>query len=584
LNSSQGRNRPVPAQQRDLQEDCVPGSSPSFDERLEAALRRRGLLVFLALAVVGLVLAWRCRFIQDDAFISFVYARNLVEGRGLTWSGARIEGYTNPLWVLWIALGLRCGVDAIAWSWLGGMISFAATLIATWRLALRLLDRALPALLAVALLVVNYSVLAYATGGLETMAQTALLAWAAVAAEDLRRGAPRTVRNAATLSLLLAAAVMTRPDSALPGLALAAWAAFAMLRRHDARRVWLALVLPAALVLGAWLGWKLAYYGRLLPNTFYAKTGVTAAMTANGAAYIGRFLHWYRLWPVFAVGLVALAARRRDLDARLLAPLAVVVSWLAYIVLVGGDFMEFRLLVPITPFLFLLLAHLVCAQVAPLLRGQAVVIALVVIALLAWGSVHHARTFRTQTADQALDSIPALADFYKVYPDGDWSVIGRALRRELANTDPLVALDAVGAVPWYSGLRTVDQLGLNDAFVAEHGLRADASYRRPGHQRHASLTYLRERGVNFVIGHPTLVPLDVFAVAGNDPKWWQMADDWVYRTTPLNPGPIGPVRLVLVPVRPGQGLLAWYLTPTPALDAAIVRGGWPVWDFVAGAR
>lgn len=562
----------------------MPGTSPSFDERLETALRRHGLVVFLALAAIGLALAWRCRFIQDDAFISFTYARNLVEGRGLTWSGTRVEGYTNPLWVLWIALGLRCGAEAVAWSWLGGMISFAAMLVATWRLALRLLDRALPALLTVALLVANYSVLAYATGGLETMAQAALLAWAAVAAVDLHRGSPRDARNATALSLLLAAAVMTRPDSALPGLVLVAWAAYAMLRRRAARQAWLALVLPAALVLGVWLGWKLAYYGRLLPNTFYAKTGVTGAMAANGAAYIGRFLHWYWLWPVFAVGLAALAARRRDVSAGLLAPLAVVVSWLAYIVLVGGDFMEFRLLVPITPFLFLLLAHLVCAQVAPLLRGQVAVAALALVALLAAGSVHHARTFRTQTGDQALDSIPALADFYKVYPDGDWSVIGTALRRALANTDALLALDAVGAVPWYSGLRTVDQLGLNDAFVAEHGLRADASYRRPGHQRHASLPYLRERGVNFIIGHPSLVPLDVFAVAGNDPQWRRMADDWVYRTTPLNPEPIGAVRLVLLPVRPGQGLLMWYLTPTPALDAAIVGGGWPVWDFVAGAR
>jgi arabinofuranosyltransferase len=562
----------------------VPGTSPSFDERLEAALRRHGLVVFLALAAVGLALAWRCRFIQDDAFISFTYARNLVEGRGLTWSVARVEGYTNPLWVLWIAVGLRCGAEPVAWSWLGGMIAFAATLVATWRLALRLLDRALPALLAVALLVVNYSVLAYATGGLETMAQAALLAWAAVAAESLHRGSPRDARAAAALSLLLAAAVMTRPDSALPGLVLGAWAALALLRRRNTRSTWVALVLPAALVLGPWLGWKLAYYGRLLPNTFYAKTGVTGAMVANGAIYIGRFLHWYRLWPVFAVGLAALAVRRRDADARLLAPLAVVASWLAYIVLVGGDFMEFRLLVPVTPFLFLLLAHLVCAQVAPLLRGQTALVALAVVALLAWGSVHHARTFRTQTADQALDSIPALADFYKVYPDGDWSVIGNALRRELATADPLVALDAVGAIPWYSGLRTVDQLGLNDAFVAEHGLRADASYRRPGHQRHASLPYLRERGVNFVIGHPTLVPLDLFAVAGNDPQWRQMAGDWVTRTAPLNREPIGHVRLVLLPVRPGQGLLAWYLTPTPALDAAIVGGGWPVWDFDTGAR
>lgn len=559
-----------------------------FEAKVEATLRRRGAVAFAVMAVTGLVLAWRCRFVQDDAFISFVYARNLVAGHGLTWSGARVEGYTNPLWVLWIALGLRCGAEAVAWSWLGGMIAFAATLLATWRLALRLLERALPALLAVALLVANYSFVAYATGGLETMAQAALLAWAAVAAARLQQPSPGESRDAARLSLLLAGAVMTRPDSALPGLVLAAWAALALWRRGAPGRSRLALALPFALVVAPWLGWKLAYYGRVLPNTYYAKTGVTGAMVANGAAYLGRFLHWYLLWPVFAAGLAALAVRRRAAtarwtEARLLAPLAVVLTWCAYVVLVGGDFMEFRLLVPVLPFAFVLLAHLVCLEAAPLLRGRSTAIALAVLAGLSAASAHHARTFRGQTDDQALDSIPALANFYEVYPDGDWSVLGAALRRELSACDPLVALDAVGAIPWYSGLRTIDQLGLNDAFVAGHGLRADASYRRPGHQRHAPLAYLRERGVNLVMGHPTLVPLDLFAMAGNDPQWRRMAGEWVYRTAPLNPEPIGRVRLVLLPVRPGQGLLAWYLTPTPALDAAIVGGGWPVWDFDADA-
>ena len=557
--------------------------NPQPEDRIESALRRHGAIAFAIIAAAGLALAWLCRFVQDDAFISFIYARNLVEGHGPTWSGARVEGYTNPLWVLWIALGLRCGAEAVAWSWLGGMIAFAATLLATWRLALRLLDRALPALLAVALLAANYSFVAYATGGLETMAQAALLAWAAVAAAGLQSPAPREDRTPARLSLLLALAAMTRPDSALPGAVLFAWAALALARRRAPRRTWLALALPFALVTGPWLGWKLAWYGRLLPNTYYAKTGLSGAMLANGAAFVGRFLHWYALWPALALGLVALAVRRRDADARLLAPLAVVVTWLAYVVLVGGDFMEFRLLVPVLPFLFVLLAHLACRHVAPLLRAPAALVALVMLGALAAASTHHARTFRGQTDDQALDSIPALANFYEVYPDGDWSVIGTALRRELSAADPLIALDAVGAIPWYSGLRTVDQLGLNDAFVAQHGLRADASYRRPGHQRHASLAYLRERGVNLVMGHPTLVPLDLFAMAGNDPQWRSMAREWAYRTAPLNPEPIGRVRLVLLPVRPGQGLVAWYLTPSPALDGAIVGGGWPVWEFDAGA-
>jgi hypothetical protein len=35
-------------------------------------------------------------YVQDDAYISFAYARNLVEGNGLVFNvGERVEGYTN---------------------------------------------------------------------------------------------------------------------------------------------------------------------------------------------------------------------------------------------------------------------------------------------------------------------------------------------------------------------------------------------------------------------------------------------------------------------------------------------------------
>ena len=40
-------------------------------------------------------------FVCDDAFISFRYARNLLEGHGLVYNpGEYVESYSNFLWVL----------------------------------------------------------------------------------------------------------------------------------------------------------------------------------------------------------------------------------------------------------------------------------------------------------------------------------------------------------------------------------------------------------------------------------------------------------------------------------------------------
>ena len=42
----------------------------------------------------------------DDSMISMRYARNLAQGYGLVWNpgGPRVEGYTNPLWTVYMSL------------------------------------------------------------------------------------------------------------------------------------------------------------------------------------------------------------------------------------------------------------------------------------------------------------------------------------------------------------------------------------------------------------------------------------------------------------------------------------------------
>jgi hypothetical protein len=54
-------------------------------------------------ALVGHAIFYR--FLCDDAFISFRYARNWAAGDGLVFNPGfeRVEGYTNFLWVAWLA-------------------------------------------------------------------------------------------------------------------------------------------------------------------------------------------------------------------------------------------------------------------------------------------------------------------------------------------------------------------------------------------------------------------------------------------------------------------------------------------------
>lgn len=83
----------------------------------DPALREGINARLIVLAVVVVTLACVARAMQlaclsDDGFISFRYAQNLAEGRGLVYNaGEYVEGYTNLLWTLALAGFMRLGAQ-----------------------------------------------------------------------------------------------------------------------------------------------------------------------------------------------------------------------------------------------------------------------------------------------------------------------------------------------------------------------------------------------------------------------------------------------------------------------------------------
>src|SRR5213076_2726939 len=180
---------------------------------------------------------------------------------------------------------------------------------------------------------------------------------------------------------------------------------------------------------------------------------------------------------LLGVAAIAIAGRR----FRHGMPAAIAGAWIAYVVLVGGDFMEFRFFVPAMPALFAIIAEAVTIEPAPKLP-RAAVRALATVGLLAALSWRHAATFEGVAEDKSYDSVHAMATFYDVLPDQAWERPGLAIRGALAGTRATLACNGAGAIPYFADLPTIDQLGLNDAWVARHGVPPPASYARPGHQ------------------------------------------------------------------------------------------------------
>jgi arabinofuranosyltransferase len=526
-----------------------------------------GLAVCLLVPALGL-LAWGRRFVQDDAFISFRYARNLAEGQGLVFNpGEHVEGYTNFLWTLLMAAGLRLHVPIVFWSQLLGLLCCCASLAITFLLAKRLLHSAWWALIAVVVLGLNFSFSVFGTGGLETSLATmtvllaAYLAQVALDREQLRG------LDLASYSLVAALALLTRLDSAVLLAAPAGMLVWRLLRFPHSDlgaalprfRLVLALMLPAGGILGAWFLWKLSYYGSLFPLTFSVKTGGRLGPTLQqGARFLYQFARSYWLPPMV---LLVLVSSRRLIRVRGLAPLMITcLLWLAYVVRVGGDFMEFRMLVPMLPF-WTLCVLAVPAVCLPRCRLTLVAAGLVVTLAVA-GSYHHQTTFKNVAG---IESIRGLSRHLTAHR---WERVGEVLGEVFRGHEDevMLAVTAAGVIPYHSRLRTIDMLGLSDTMVAAQGIPFKT---QPGHERIASFHYLLRRGVNLVVGHPLIVPGDWRP----DPS--RPLDAHSFRLIDARPIDLPPTARVLeIPLDQENKLLALYLVPNPQVEKAIQDRAW----------
>ena len=402
------------------------------------------------------------------------------------------------------------------------------------------------------------------------MLQTCCIVWAHVlVARSLTEDRGLTVVRALGVSALAGLAGLTRMDSA--ALLLPAGLACAMMARLRLK-TWLALLFPVALLIGPWLAWKLSYYGGILPNTFAAKLG--ASLTPErGVWYLVLFAFVYAL-PVLAIAHLRERPLQHLRSTRgyvwcLLVPIAV---WSSYIVYSGGDFMEFRFLIALSPFIMLLLA-------APMALVRVRTVG-VMLAVYVGASSFHGAFFEKMPWYRAIEGIPQLGH-HPTDPRDGWLQLGESLNEDVGwtlETDNPVrfALMPAGAIAWTSSLPVDDKFGLNDADVAREGVPLTE---RAGHRKVSTIAMLLEKEVHLAITHPKIFDPSMLDESGLF-KMEELHKLYMLRRVP-DPSqfPAG-TRIVAMPNRPGEAdlkIIAIYLTPHPAVDELIERGAWDVY-------
>lgn len=464
---------------------------------------RQALFTWLVIAFAGLFFIYHliCASGQliDDAYISFRYAVNLAEGKGLRFNpggGVPVEGYSNLLWVILLAGAKSLGVPVV---WAAKVLGTASAAGIVFIILLWIKKKnagsnpAVYAPLAVSIVLAHYGIAYWAMAGLETALYALLLLAGTLSA----LGPDRRMRP--TAGVLFALAAICRPEGAFYFVvALAAGIAFS--RKFSRKEAAFCLIFAGLFV--PVLLFRLIYYGKWFPNTYYAKVGSFSYASFHlGFFYILEFFKENLLTAVaILISLIFFIKQRKRLDPAVGMGLVMIAAQVAYVIRVGGDWMpNSRFLVPVVPFVAIVFAPAAGWLIkAYRKKGKNLWLPAASFALILFAGEY---LYRAPVADDL--------KMHRNFLDGhgglaEWLV-------EHSEPGQTIALNDIGLISFRTGLRVIDLAGLADARIA---------------------SLKRKQDMNAVVSY----------ILGQDPEWIVLAsatdpDKYIYwsRTDSMEP-------------------------------------------------
>lgn len=462
---------------------------PHFGTRLGISWRNPVMIskkLFISLLILFAILVFPISIISfnhigEDAFITFRYIENFVDGKGLVFNeGERVEGYSNFLWLLILTAPKLLGLTLINSSKVLSIFFHALLILISPLFFVDLKEKKLPlfALLPALLLLLNPMLHYQSDRGLETLLYCFLMTLSALCYIKHRYyGA----------SLAFALLAMTRPE----GFAyyLIVFAAFAIEKklydieglRKQQKTDLLRFVLPFIVIFGTYIIWREHYYGHPLPNTVYAKFSHLNFLRNPSLGDLWQFVLSFSFLPILPFGILFFLKRlehrqRREVIILFIFVLAVV-GYTIYIGKVSAA--GFRHYVPMIPFVVIL----VCKMLAIISGdsfsryGKIVIslsLAFFVMNIYTVNNLDSKRTRFHLRLWQFVENpdFGERLEWFMEPPVFFYSEAGKWIRDELPR-NALLACDQMGQVGYYAPQKIIDLLGLMDEQIAHNGLSID---------------------------------------------------------------------------------------------------------------
>lgn len=446
-----------------------------------STISRLALLAAIPLCVFLIHASLLGSWIMDDAGIAFAYARNLAAGQGLvSQPGAPpVEGYSDFLWVLLMAVFYRLGLFHVVWTpkIVACVLTAGTFLVVTY--TLRRSTSWWPGIAASALtlLALQPGLVIWSVSGLENSLYVFLLSLLVVGAANLLTAPAPSRTSLALMGVVAVGAAATRPDGVIYAavvpmvLAARAWMARGL-------RPWLEALavygVVTATLLGALTGFRWWYFGDVFPNTYYVKgaehmTSIWAVVglspeivlriTNLAAAIAG---HRAATWFLLAVlaSTVFLVTVRRFPPFLALLGLFSVVSATAYLLLPRDYMGEYRFASPFFLFFYMYLVVLAWSlcDATKLARTSRRQLFVALMALLVATSVFHVARRSVSFAANPTTPLAKVSDYF----GARYNLLAEGLGLPSAS---LLAPNQGGTL-LHSNLKLFDLAGLCDRTIA----------------------------------------------------------------------------------------------------------------------
>ncbi len=446
-----------------------------------------GFIVLACLIFIYSYNAYIYPWMMDDAFIFFRYAENFARGEGFVYNpGEKVEGCTSFLWLMVLSFAALFKIDLLLFSKIlnAVLIFWIIGFIASSHKFIRIFTSGHSAA-AAAMLAVSPAFAPWLSSGMESVFFSFLI----IITFFYSTGLNTPVEYAAA-GVLCALTLICRPEGIFLIMPLLVYNYYNI--SGGCRYGLYIFLFNFSALYSLYFIWRWYYYSSFAPNTYYAKFGFSAAQIVRGLLYVydyflAAFFFMCLLVPAGYYLYYSIKFMNRENFYKSEMQIAVLYSFiignLFFIIAAGGDFMyAFRFFVHLSAPFSIVAVYVISklfSRVSVYFKTSVIII--IVYSLLQF--FIHGEIYGI------IDSSPVL--------------FGRAaglFLKENYGPKSVLAINTAGIIPYYSGLKTIDMLGLTDSHIARLEI-SDFGKGSAGHEKGDGLYILERKPELIVMGN-----------------------------------------------------------------------------------